>query len=1149
MMTVHKFGVAVGDRWAAVRRARYSLDRSESPDAFARGGDDTADEAGVERASAVWLGTQEALGRLGLVRGAEVTEEQLSLALQGLHAVEGHRVRRPGTKQVPSGEVGPDGKPVMVSRKVVNSVDLTFSAPKSVSVVWSQAGPALRRGIEQAMIDAANAGLEHMIETKPVIQGQGVVASGFAASASLQVMARRAQGDVVPAPQLHVHGIVVGVDDGTRLRTPDPAALFKDDAPLEGGAVFRARLAERLAELGFEIRACTGRGSRFFEIAGVPDGLVDRMSPRAREVRRMIAQIEERTGERLAGRELGAVALLSRTAKTKGLTPQEIARVWDAQAQDFRFDERTVEALRDPGRSRQPLRQVREQARATILAQIWERGPTVSAGEAVAIAFQVAPLGLTLEQASELLEEMQRTGELIALENRRVTAREIRTLEEKVIRTARAAASGGVALSSAAVERGIGAANRSLGEGKELDPEQLRAIGTLTSGAGWATLTGRAGTGKGPVLQAVAEAHRAAGWQVIAGAVDGATAQRLGHQIEASALTLEQIMYRTSQEGQSAIRVDNRTLILIEEASKVGLVQWSQIADLVRRHDVRVLAVGHTGQLGAIELPGMYEQMIVRKKVIPTAELTEIRRHRDPADPRRPHPWLAKYQVMLDTGDGKGALAELREHDALTIHETRADAIVGMVDQWDTRRRLYDDPREAIMVVHGSNDDVDLVNKLAQQHRRATRDLGDQSVQAVDRDYRIYPGDVVMLRESAYQFERGPSGERPRRIENGTIGIVDSVDPYEDQLRVMLNEPGAQPRLVVIDQRRLRRELTTGGERVAAPRLAYAFHVYPVQGGTFKDVGVLEGHHTQNKESTYTADTRAQLHLHKHADRESLGIEGSDEDRDKRYIKKITTSGARLASISQEVSNDPVIAALAIGQPAPELPLRGGAEPSRESATASPEAFADPLAPYRTILGEQRTRRLERHADKLREQLADRGLQWLHDRRRELGDPFAAFNDLEVRAAALETLRLERDARILRSSIENALKTAEALEDQAREHRGFRSQTRRDLLEAAAIERGHAQVGLDDLGELHDTEQDLHQRGRHLDDWWTAHAQNAAKQLALDQELTARHRREHELELEHGADSAVAYEGETMTAEPGLETELDPGPQPPELEL
>jgi hypothetical protein len=215
--------------------------------------------------------------------------------------------------------------------------------------------------------------------------------------------------------------------------------------------------------------------------------------------------------------------------------------------------------------------------------------------------------------------------------------------------------------------------------------------------------------------------------------------------------------------------------------------------------------------------------------------------------------------------------------------------------------------------------------------------------------------------------------------------------------------------------------------------------------------------------------------------------------------------------------------------------------------TASPEPVADPLAPYRTILGEQRANWLERHAGKLREQLADRGLQWLHDRRREVGDPFAAFTDPEVRAAALETLRLERDARILKTSIENSLKTAEALEDQAREHRGFRTQRRRDLLEAAATARDHAHAGLDDLGELHDIEQDLHQRGRHLDDWWTAHAHNAAKQLALDHELTARHRRERELERD--ADGTLGHQIDATTAQPGPETGLDPGPPPPELEL
>ncbi len=970
MLTIQKIGVTVGNDLEAMQKAQYSLELADAPQAFRRAEYYADREPGLEedRANAMWIGTPAALKALGVERGAEVFPEQLSMALQGLNAATGERVRSPGTRTiVATDEHGPlldaDGAPYMISEQRVNSVDLTFSAPKSVSVAWSQAGPELRAEIERAMMRASNAAISYMTQTKPVVQGVREPARGFVASTALQVTARRARGQEVPSPQLHVHGVLVGVDDGQgRLKTPGTDALFKHDAPLEGGAVGRAVLAAELRRLGFQIDWGTGRNGRFFEIRGVPRGLIDLWSARTHEVERERARIERERGYKLSGAELAALAKVTRMAKEKDLSAERIMAGWDEGCQAFSFGEAQVEALRSLERTVEPIDELRSRARDAILARIWEQGPTVSAGRALAIAFELAPMGLSLEQAREVLEEMQRSGDVIALEDWRVTTRQIRDLERRVLAAAVRAATGrATPLSADAVERGIVAAQRSLGDERPLDDEQLREIRRLSTGNGWTTLTGLAGTGKGPVLEAVAAGHRADGWRVIACAVDGSTAQRLGHQVGAGAYTIEQVLYGASH---GTLMVTDRTLVIVDEASKVGLEHWAALAQLSRETGLRLLAVGHAGQLGAIELPGMFEAMLAHE-AIPTAELTTIRRHRDPTDLRKEHPWLGDYQRLLDQGKAADAIKLLRDHGAIKMHQTRAEAIDALVAHWDERRRLYEDPREAILVVHGSNEDVDRVNELAQQKRLDAGDLSGPGIQAADRGYRIYQGDVVMLREGPYEPEPDPGEQQGgRRVENGALGIVEHVDVEQRAVWVRLQEPGMHPRTVKVEMSRLRAQ-------GSSLRLAYAFHPFPLQGATRKEVFVLDGHWSQYKEATYTADTRAELYLYKHTDRETLGIDNGEEECWELLAKRWSTSQNRKASITLAATGGRIAVELPALLDAPEFPMRTRTD-APETAKAIGEAIGDrdgaqsrirdPLAQHAPLLGEQRAGLLNQRA-------------------------------------------------------------------------------------------------------------------------------------------------------------------------------------------
>lgn len=399
MLTIRKIRVPSAD-WACARRAAdYVLDAGSTPAALL-----APEQAPAVRPTTVWAGAAELLGRLGVAPGEAVAATAFGRVLQGRHASSGERVRTEGMIQrsLTDGRGRPlydeNGRPLVERVRGTKSVDLTFSAPKSVSVLWSQADRELREEIEAAMLAAAEAMLREMTEMKPVVAYQRdlIPAEGYAAVAALHVVARAARGEQVPWPQLHVHGVVVGVGrcDGF-FASPELSGMYRHGAPLEGGAVARARLAESLVELGFGIE----RRGRYFEVRGVPAGLVERMSGRAREVAQIVHRREAAARRPLTQRERAVVAMQTRQPKS-GELPLAAARArWEEAAAAHGFGAEAVAALRDgPGFDPDPRRR-----RAAVSSAI-ATADAASAGERRALVFERAAGALRLQEAEALLE-------------------------------------------------------------------------------------------------------------------------------------------------------------------------------------------------------------------------------------------------------------------------------------------------------------------------------------------------------------------------------------------------------------------------------------------------------------------------------------------------------------------------------------------------------------------------------------------------------------------------------------------------------------------------------------------------------------------------------------------------------------------------
>src|SRR4051794_7321063 len=138
-----------------------------------------------------WHGDPRALAQIGVTAGAPVDRDDLVAALRGQHAVTGEQVRPGGWRAVERAGEG-------ARERVVKSVDLTFSVPKSVSVLWSQASAAERSRIQADVLAAASETVEFMATTKACVHRRDPAAgrvrepaAGVAAALSLHVTARR----------------------------------------------------------------------------------------------------------------------------------------------------------------------------------------------------------------------------------------------------------------------------------------------------------------------------------------------------------------------------------------------------------------------------------------------------------------------------------------------------------------------------------------------------------------------------------------------------------------------------------------------------------------------------------------------------------------------------------------------------------------------------------------------------------------------------------------------------------------------------------------------------------------------------------------------------------------------------------------------
>jgi hypothetical protein len=520
-------------------------------------------------------------------------------------------------------------------------------------------------------------------------------------------------------------------------------------AARELGAFYRSALAEELTKEGYDIEQNTGKDGKYFEIAGVPQGLCQDLSGRSREVARAAERFRARYGRAPERGELRNLALENRRTKTLTTQP-DLKHAWRDTGRPHQFGADEAVQLVAFNEPHQHDLAVEDR----IEARLTEHHAIFDAKDLRAIA---------LEQTAGVIHDRR----VLTLEGGQMTTLAIRAKEQAIERRA-------VQLAKPA-DRDVGHAARENATlevteriGAPLSIEQQHALQALTGPERAATLIGPAGTGKGVVIDAATRAEQLAGHETIGIAVSGSTAERLGTDspaLHGNTMTLDSLVARARARS---VHIGPDTTVILDEAGMADHARLDKLTQLVERTGAKLIAVGDGQQLPAIGPGGMFDRIAQHT---PTAELHDIYRTQDPEEQQA---WQA-----LRAGEPGRAIDHYNERGQLHFQSTRDQAGEAAVQRWHTLTQQHGLENVAL-IADASNQEIDRLNARAQFLRAENQELGEQELLLQTAHYGLHRGDRVAL-----TTQHRPPNEP--RVENGSRGRITHIDPQQNQATITLD--------------------------------------------------------------------------------------------------------------------------------------------------------------------------------------------------------------------------------------------------------------------------------------------------------------------------------------------------------------------------
>ena len=751
--------------------------------------------SGEGEVSGQWMG--DAARELGL--SGEVGADQLTAMLTGRNPVDGEPL------------LGRQGVP---GRGSVPGFDLTFSAPKSVSLTWALGGPEAGQAVMAAHHRSVEVALDYMQREacwtrrgaggSEFVHGNGYLAAAFDHRSSRN-------GD----PQLHTHVLIANATRGpdgrwTRLYHP---AIY--DHAKTASAVYEANLRHELTRsLGVrwqEVR------NGIAEIEGFEDSHLREFSTRRAEI------LEAAGGPEASARARQVATLATRGTKEHALEGDMRER-WQERATEIGLEREAVQETFDSRRAQ------RAQEKEPSIAEAMPVGHEVTASashfdrrDVVQAVAGMRSDGMAAAEVERIADEFLASEEVLRIgagpKGERFTTQRVWELEQKALDTVQRMRSEGTHVAGAMV------AERVLHAHPTLKADQREMVHRLLADPeGVSVVIGEAGTGKSYAILAAASGWSEAGFElrVAAPTWRAANVLRAEGMRATSVASLLAELERAEMAGQQALAF--RSVLLVDEAGMVNSADIARLVHHAEEAETKLVLIGDPEQLGEIEAGGLFRALAERSDPI---HLDEVIRHESEVE--------REGARLIREGEGAEALDLYRSQERVVVAPDAEARREAMLAEW---HESFDTGKDAVMIAK-QNVEVERLNAMARELRREAGQLGEREIEVGEA--RFAAGDRVITRVN----------DRAADIYNRERWQIAEVDP--DERRVVL-EGIDQARTVEVDANYLAQ--TNPHSDAPALQHAYAVTTYSAQGSTV-DRAFVAADPSMDKQELYVATSRS----------------------------------------------------------------------------------------------------------------------------------------------------------------------------------------------------------------------------------------------------------------------------------------------------
>lgn len=634
--------------------------------------------------------------------------------------------------------------------------DLTFSAPKSVSIVWAAANHSLREKISDAQLVAVKRAISflenHAAFTRREHAGQrrervdGLVVATFEHETSRDL-----------DPQLHTHALVANAaprSDGSW------GTIISRDLYLwqkAAGATYRAELAYQINLLGFAVES----DGESFCLPCIPDSISHYFSKRAHAIAESLTQ----TSATSSASSIGDRAKLVTRRTKQRVERSALLERWQSELDGFGLTAKYIES--QSGHSLAGKSVVEPLFFKDIYAALTERVAVFRAQDLYQlIAEKLQCSCLPAADIQDFTESLLVDDELIPIgidekHSQLFTTRQMLRVEQELVAIATDLfARNELKLTEAVVQAAITLQEK--GCGYALSQEQRAALMDVCCNGDLGILQGSAGAGKSSAMAVLRHAYQSSGHRVIGATIAKRAADNLQEESGIPSFTVAKLLTDYERKRNHFPTAD---VLVIDEAGQVGTRQLHKLLHIAAENNVKVILVGEDKQLDAIEHGGCLRYLSRR---LNCSRIETIKRQRES--------WAREAVMQLRDGESEAALEAFRRRGLLNFCSDAHETKNSMVQAWNQFRLANPDKSNLLLAQKWAD-----VNLLSDQVRRILQAEGSVDINEVEVDcivsehrcrYKFAAGDRIKFCKNDYRLQ----------VSNGTFGTIKHVKANDGRI-------------------------------------------------------------------------------------------------------------------------------------------------------------------------------------------------------------------------------------------------------------------------------------------------------------------------------------------------------------------------------